>query len=286
MASMDATSQTQARWFHLTPGRFVIGLLAIEVLLWLSERVGWLGWHKGYAVLTGVALVGVGMVLMLVWFAVALVFKRQFQFSIQSLMLMVVAVAVPCSWLAVEMKRAKSQAHMVEVIRSFGGVAHDDLTYFSAMKFYRDEPPEPGWIRKLVGDDFFRDVYEVGFGGRNLNDEGFAKVSELAGIERIPYLCLARTKITDVGVVSLRRWIGLRELLLQDTSITDVGLEHLTCLSKLFNLDMRNAKVTNAGLRHLEQLSQLRYLDLENTQVTAEGEKLLQKSLPNCRILR
>ena len=24
-------------------------------LLWLSDRFGWLGWHKGYAVLTGVA---------------------------------------------------------------------------------------------------------------------------------------------------------------------------------------------------------------------------------------
>jgi hypothetical protein len=41
MAIMDATAQV--RWFHLTPGRFVIGLLAVEVLLWASERFGWLG---------------------------------------------------------------------------------------------------------------------------------------------------------------------------------------------------------------------------------------------------
>ena len=100
---MDAPTQT--RWFHLTPGRFVIGLLAVEGLLWLSDRFGWLGWHKGYAVLTGVASVGVAMVLMLVWFAVAVVFRRRFQFSMRSLLVLVVVVAVPCSWLAVEMRR-------------------------------------------------------------------------------------------------------------------------------------------------------------------------------------
>ena len=82
MTSMDDTTQARVRWFHLTPGRFVLALLAVEVLLWLSERFGWLGWHKGYAVLTGVAVVGVAMLLMLVWFGVALIFRRRFQFSI------------------------------------------------------------------------------------------------------------------------------------------------------------------------------------------------------------
>lgn len=77
MPTMNDTPQAQPRWFHLTPGRFVFLLLAIEVLLWLSDRFGWLGWHKGYAVLTGVAVVGVAMLLMLVWFGVALIFSRR-----------------------------------------------------------------------------------------------------------------------------------------------------------------------------------------------------------------
>ena len=94
------------RRLHFTPGRFLIGLLAVEVLLWLSERFGWLGWHKGYAVLTGVAVVGVAMLLMGVWFAVALVLRRRFQFSIRSLLALVVIVAIPCSWLTSEMKKA------------------------------------------------------------------------------------------------------------------------------------------------------------------------------------
>ncbi len=85
------------RWFHLTPDRLILGLLVIEGLLWLSERLGWPAWHKGYAVLTAVASVGIAFVLMLIWFALALVFRWRFQFSIRSLLVLVVVVAIPCS---------------------------------------------------------------------------------------------------------------------------------------------------------------------------------------------
>jgi len=93
------TTDPQARWFHPTPDRFVLLLLAVECLLWLSERFGWLGWHKCYAVLTAVASVGVAMLGMFVWFAVAVAFRRRFQFSLRSLLVLVVVVALPCSWL-------------------------------------------------------------------------------------------------------------------------------------------------------------------------------------------
>ena len=54
-------AEAQLRWFHLTPGRCPGGLLAVEGLLWLSERFGWLPWHKGYAVLTAVAVVAAAL---------------------------------------------------------------------------------------------------------------------------------------------------------------------------------------------------------------------------------
>jgi hypothetical protein len=46
------------------------------------------------------------LLLMLFWFAADLVFRLRFQFSIRALLVLMVAVAVPCSWLAVEMKKA------------------------------------------------------------------------------------------------------------------------------------------------------------------------------------
>ena len=119
MTSMDATSQARARWFRPTPGRFYLALLAVEVLLWLSDRFGWLGWHKGYAFLTCVAVVGVAMLVMLSWFGAALVFRRRFQFSLRALLVLVVVVALPCSWFAVEMKAAQKAA--VETIKKLSG---------------------------------------------------------------------------------------------------------------------------------------------------------------------
>ena len=87
----------------------------------LSDRFGWLGWHKGYAVLTGMAAVGVAMVLMLGWFGMAVAFRRRFQFSIKSLLVVVIVVALPCSWLAVEMKKARSQREAIKTIENVLG---------------------------------------------------------------------------------------------------------------------------------------------------------------------
>ena len=49
------------RWYRLTPDRLVLLLLAVEGLLWLSERFCWFPFnqHKGWTVLIAVASVGV-----------------------------------------------------------------------------------------------------------------------------------------------------------------------------------------------------------------------------------
>src|SRR5271166_4349850 len=86
VTGMDAAEPVKRRWFHPTPGKLVIGLLVLECLLWLSNWLGWPHWHKGYAVLVSVATVGVVMLMMLLWFAVALVFRCRFQCSIRSLL--------------------------------------------------------------------------------------------------------------------------------------------------------------------------------------------------------
>jgi hypothetical protein len=181
MASMDAT--TQARWFHLTPGRFVIGLLVVEVLLWLSERIGWLGWHKGYAVLTCVVLVGGAICLMLFWFVAALIFRWRSQFSLRSLLLSAVVVALPCSWMAVEIRAARNQQETVELVRRRGGfITYDyQLDAFGNLESARVPPVDygrrrhlraedlmgpgvpygPRWLHSVLGDDFFASVVRI-----------------------------------------------------------------------------------------------------------------------------
>jgi hypothetical protein len=51
------------RWFHLTPDRLVVSLLAAEGFLLLSERFRWFAFNekKGLTVLIAVASVGVAV---------------------------------------------------------------------------------------------------------------------------------------------------------------------------------------------------------------------------------
>jgi hypothetical protein len=103
-----------------TPDRCVLLLLLVEALLFLSNWLGWPAWHKGYAAVACVAVVGLGMLTIGLWWAVALIFRRRFQFSIRSLHVLVVAIAVPCSWLAVE---AKDERDAIATIDKYGGTA-------------------------------------------------------------------------------------------------------------------------------------------------------------------
>ena len=144
------TSERKPPWYRLTPDRLILTLLAVEGLLWLSARLGWPVWHKGYAVLAAVAAVGMAFLVMLVWFAAALIVRWRFQFSLQSLLVLVVVVAVPCSWMAVEMKAAKQQKETVRAFERFPNRMSYDY------HVQRRGSAGPVWLSNLLGVEFLR----------------------------------------------------------------------------------------------------------------------------------
>ncbi len=94
---MTDPTATRRRSFRFTPTWLIFGLLVVEALLWLSDRLQWPTWHKGYAVLIAAAAVGVAFLLMLLWFIVAVGIRLRFQFSVRSLLVLtVVAQSHPC----------------------------------------------------------------------------------------------------------------------------------------------------------------------------------------------
>ena len=316
---MDTTTQSRIRWFQLTPGRFVLLLLAVDVLLWLSDRFGWLGWHKGYAVLTGVAAVGVAMILMAVWFAVALIFRRRFQFSLRSLLVLVVVVAVPFSWLGIEIKRTKRQGDAVAAIEKFGGTVEYDWQGDANGKRVRNAQPQgPKWLRALLGVDIFgqvrsiearevdlehdqmltnnhftdadleniRDMPQVEVLSIGLSDVTDAGLWHLEGFGHLRHLELFGTKATDAGLGHLAKLGQLQELNLWETQVTDAGLPYLAGLNQLRRLNLNETQVTDAGLRHLVGLRHLETLNLYGTKVSDAGIAKLQRALPDCKITR
>jgi len=245
-----STTNPPTRGFRLTPGHCLLALPAVEFLLFLSQWFRWL--PKGWPVLIAVASVGVVMLAMFVWFGVALMFRRRFQFSIRSLLVLVVVVALPCSWMAVEMKKANKQRRTAAEI---GNVGYDWEFDASGNLLPNAQPSGPAWLRNAFGDDFFSHVDFVGFNAEQVTDAWFADLEEFP---------------------QLQGFMGTR--------VTDAGLEHLKGLTQLQWLNLTGTRVTDAGLKHLKGLGQLRLLDLENTQVTDAGGKKLQKALPNCQI--
>ena len=191
------------RCFHLTPSWLIVGLLVVEGLLFLSDWYRWPTWHKGYAVVIAVAAVGVAFILMLLWLIVALVFRLRFQFGIRSLLIFTLVVALPFSWLAVEVKAAREQKAAVDEIARLDGRMSYDWEVDANLKFVSNaEPPGPEWLRNLLGVDFFAHVLCVNL---NLSEVTDADLPHLEALNQLRVLLLIGTKVTDDGVNKLSR---------------------------------------------------------------------------------
>ncbi len=244
------------RWFLPTPAWLIYGLLVVEGLLSLSERFQWFRFntYEGWSVLIAVATLGVVVLLMLLWFVASLLFRWRVQFSIPSLLVLVVVVALPCSWLAIERERASKQTEAVDKVWAL----HGQVCWDPQPVKWGPRPSEPAWLRSMLGDEFFR----------------FDSCVQFSSI----------TSDTDVALESLKGLTQLQELWLDETNTTDAGLERLRGLSQLQELYLSNTQVSDAGLPNLKGLTNLRILVLGGTKVTDTGVKKLQQALPDCKI--
>ena len=185
----------------------MLGLLALEGVLYLSEQFRWFAFneHKGWTVLIAVAGVGAALLLALLWFAASLLFRLRFQFSIRSLLLLMLVVALPCSWLSWERRKAENQNRLVEWIENMHGRANYDCEVTgdgTHVQYW--EPPATEALRNLLGIDFFADIVWV----------------------RLDNPAVAAT-VTDAELERLKGLTQLQELWLADTQVTDAGLENL-----------------------------------------------------------
>jgi hypothetical protein len=194
MADMGDT--TQARWYHPTPDRLVLLLLVVEGLLVAAQWQEWLA--KGWPVLIVVATVGGTMLLMVVWFLVAVIFRLRFQFTVRSLLLQALVVAILCSWMKVEMERARKQEAAVEAIGKLGWQVMCDYQLDASSYVKLDasgnlmppaSPPDPTWLRPLLGDssfskNFFASAVRVDIGHHELRTAG----GELECLKALPDL--------------------------------------------------------------------------------------------------
>jgi len=281
-------------------------------ILFVSEQYHWFAFnqYKGWTVLIAVASVVAVLVVMLLWWLAALILGWRFQFTIQSLLVLVVAVALPCSWLAVEMEKAREQGEAVEgITRIVGGNVSYDTEFEALMAIINRKPrssPQPteaAWLRNLLGTDFFHavevvtvqphsglgDVKDVDAGLENLKhftalqllaledpritDAGLKNVKGLTALQNLQ---INGARITDAGLEAIQHLTGLQILFLKNTGVTDAGLKKLKGLTALQTLDLSGSRITDAGLENLKGLTTLQDLRLNNTRVTDAGLETLR----------
>ncbi len=170
------------RWYCPTPSWLVLGSMAVTGLLFLSEKAKWFpsNDHKGWTVLIAVAGLGVVLIAMLVWWVIALIFRRRFQFGTRTLLLVVVIVALPFSWLAAEMKKARQQHQTALAIAEAGGhVYYDYECDESDLLIASAQPACPKWSLDGLGRDFFAKIVQAAVEG----DAGLEHATDLQDLK-------------------------------------------------------------------------------------------------------
>ncbi len=194
--------------------------------------------------------------------------RRPFQYSLRTLLLVMLLASLPLSWLGATLRSAGRQREAVEAILASGGSVK-----------YADEkfPPErsaPAWLDNLLGTGFFVNLENL-LGKDFFVNVAEARVESDAGMELLPRLTQLRTlfadNVTDAGLEHLKGLTELKHVCIYHSRVTDAGLEHLKGLTQLRSLILCFVQVTDAGLEHLKGLTRLKRLTLNQTQVTDAG---------------
>jgi Leucine-rich repeat (LRR) protein len=198
--------------------------------------------------------------------------RRWFQFSLRTLLALVVVAAIGLGFLAVPMHRARAQREAVEALLQAGADVEYDYqrqTDAAGSWVYCAEPPGPEWLRKILGNDFFADVVDVSF----FHDERVSDhdLRHLCALSNLRELSIIEGKVTDAGLAHVTGLPNLREVRLSNLPITDESLVHLGRLTWLEKLELEGARITDAGLVHLHNLPNLRILELEGAAITDAG---------------
>jgi internalin A len=199
---------------------------------------------------------------------------------LRTLLLFMLVLSVGLGWFTARLRNAKRQVIAVAAIREIGGsVKYDYERSPTGDGFSRwAQPSTPAGLRKLLGEDFFRNVVLVDFCRRQLEDEDLAALRYLPQLE---CLSIDGGQITDDGLRHLAGLTSLEFLTLGNVDITDAGLEHLQGLTRLESLNLFGTAVTGSGLEYLRNLPRLRKLNLAYTNLADDG----LCCLPDCHSL-
>ena len=168
------------------------------------------------------------------------------------MILVCVLICLFFGWLAWRFAAAHGQQQIVAEVLQLGGSIAYDFKANSGPFQQNGPPPEPAWIVKFLGVDFFHNVVQVDFyPGQPVPKSG--SLPQLRQLTRLRLLELCG-EFHDEDVGGL---VGLKELesvWLGSQGITDASVESIAKLSSLKSIRMSGSGVTADGKRRLQQL--------------------------------
>ena len=206
--------------------------------------------------------------------------RRWLRYSLRSLMLLVVAIAVPMAW---KVNRARNQRVVVAELQKMGAQIIYDYEIVNGIHDHNLPPPGSKWLIELFGKEYFVEVYSLWVGGRLVTDETLATIARLPEIKGVTIS--SAPKATDGGLAHFAGMHNLEGLTLFSEQMTGSGLEHLTGLKRLKKL-WASGWITDASLEHVSKLERLEFLNIDGVaQITDKGLAPIAK-LTNLRDLR
>jgi hypothetical protein len=174
--------------------------------------------------------------------------RRWLQFSLRTLLVLILVCGCGLGWLARETQRVRTQREAAKAIEQLGGaVSYDPVSGFGVRRVV-------AWLGQLFGEDLSRDVTWVVLSGTQVSDSGLV---HLQGLTQLKVLRLNDTQVSNAGLTHFQGLMQLIALSLDNTQISDAGLAHLRGLTQLHVLGLANTQVNDAGLVHLQGLTQL-----------------------------
>jgi hypothetical protein len=243
--------------------------------------------------------------------------KPRLRVSIRVMMLLVLVVGGVLGW---KINRTRTQRLAAEAIKAADGDLFYDYAFSGEMAKAFDwakidftaEPWAPRWLRKRIGDEFFREVTLVEFNRENPTPEVWKSIAKLDHLMRLE----VDTHLTKLeGVSGLRSLARLKSVWVRSGQIEDASLDEFIAIPKIefFKIEVERLtddevrtlararqlvelKIncgfgqtpTDAGLAHLSRLNRLRTLDLQSlsTKFTDRTLRGLAPILPNLEKLK